>query len=120
MGLLSEILLQKADEVARLRTMGAPVRPTELAPRDVARALRRTKGTALRLIAEIKFRSPSAGEMSRALSPADRAAAYETAGASMVSVLTDARWFNGSHADLRAARERIRIPVLCKDFIVDP
>jgi indole-3-glycerol phosphate synthase len=37
----------------------------------------------------------------------------------MVSVLTDARWFDGSLADLRAARERLRIPVLCKDFVVD-
>jgi indole-3-glycerol phosphate synthase len=119
MGLLADILAQKADEVARLRALPVPARPASLAPRDVGAALRRAKAEPLRLIAEIKFRSPSAGALSRALTAADRAVAYEAGGASMVSVLTDAKWFEGSLADLRAARERLRVPVLCKDFVVD-
>ncbi len=120
MGLLSDILLQKAREVAELRAQPSLARSAGLAPRDVVAALRRPHGAPLRLIAEIKFRSPSAGALSRALSAPDRAAAYEAGGAAMVSVLTDARWFDGSLDHLRAARERVRVPVLCKDFIVDP
>jgi indole-3-glycerol phosphate synthase len=58
--------------------------------------------------------------LSRALSAGDRAAAYQAAGAAMVSVLTDGRWFDGSLADLRAARERTTVPVLCKEFVIDP
>jgi indole-3-glycerol phosphate synthase len=121
MGLLDDILQQKAREVAMLVAQKAPARPADFAaPRDVYGALRRAKGGPLRLIAEIKFRSPSAGALSRALSAGARAQAYEAGGASMISVLTDARWFDGSLADLRAARERVRVPLLCKDFIVDP
>jgi indole-3-glycerol phosphate synthase len=119
MGLLDDILLQKSRELADLRARPAPVRPASLAPRDVPAALRRATGTPLNLIAEIKFRSPSAGPLSRTMSAGDRAAAYEAGGAAMVSVLTDAKWFDGSFADLRAARERVGVPVLCKDFVVD-
>jgi indole-3-glycerol phosphate synthase len=119
MGLLDDILAQKADEIAAMRSSSPPARPSDLAVRDVARALQRVPGTALRLIAEIKFRSPSAGTLSRKLSAADRARTYEAAGAAMVSVLTDAKWFDGSFADLRAAREAVGVPILCKDFIID-
>jgi indole-3-glycerol phosphate synthase len=119
MGLLDDILLQKSREVAELRSRPVPERPGGLAQRDVLAALRRAAGAPLQLIAEIKFRSPSAGPLSRALSAGDRAAAYEAGGAAMVSVLTDAKWFDGSLGDLRAARERVGVPVLCKDFVVD-
>jgi indole-3-glycerol phosphate synthase len=119
MGLLRDILEQKSREVAELRSLPLPSRREGVPARDVVAALRRSKGTPLRMIAEIKFRSPSAGALSRALSPGDRAAAYEAGGASMVSVLTDAKYFDGSLDDLRAARERVRVPVLCKDFVTD-
>jgi indole-3-glycerol phosphate synthase len=120
MGLLDDIVRQKSKEVVDLSALPPPVRPQGLAPRDVAAALGRARGGPLKLIAEIKFRSPSAGPLSRALSADDRAAAYEAGGASMVSVLTDARWFEGSFADLRAARAKVRVPVLCKDFVIHP
>ena len=71
------------------------------------------------LIAEIKFRSPSAGPLSRALGPRERAEAYESAGAAMVSVLTDQKWFGGSLDDLSAARAGVAVPVLCKDYVID-
>jgi indole-3-glycerol phosphate synthase len=119
MGLLGDILRQKSREVAELRLLPPPTRPEGLAPRDVLGALRRARAAPLKLIAEIKFRSPSAGALSRALSAGDRAAAYEAGGASMVSVLTDATWFEGSFGDLRAARGRVGVPVLCKDFVID-
>ena len=120
MGLLDEILAQKAKEVAALRSQPVPARPDNSPRRDVHAALARPLGAPLRLIAEIKFRSPSAGKLSRTLSAGDRAGAYEAGGVAMVSVLTDARWFDGSLADLRAVREQVVVPVLCKDFVIDP
>jgi indole-3-glycerol phosphate synthase len=118
MGLLAEIIAQKAAEVALLSA--SPV--TDRAggpPRDVFGTLRRTGGERLRLIAEIKFRSPSAGSLSRTLGAGERARVYERGGASMISVLTDRTWFDGSFDDLAAARAQVSIPVLCKDFVID-
>jgi indole-3-glycerol phosphate synthase len=120
MGLLVDILRQKAAEVAALSAKPAAGRAPQSLPRDVFSALRRPRGAPLRLIAEIKFRSPSAGALSRALDAGERASAYETGGASMISVLTDRTWFDGSYDDLSAARARVAVPVLCKDFVIDP
>jgi indole-3-glycerol phosphate synthase len=120
MGLLDDILAEKRREIAALASQPTPSRPAAWQVRDVAATLRRPPGGALRLIAEIKFRSPSAGELSRALGAAERGAAYERAGASMVSVLTDARWFAGSLDHLRQVRAATGIPLLCKDFLIDP
>jgi indole-3-glycerol phosphate synthase len=81
----------------------------------------------LRVFAEIKLRSPSAGELSRALTPAQRALAYARAGASMISVLTDGPFFGGSFADLAACRVALdaalgdaRPYLLCKEFVLHP
>jgi indole-3-glycerol phosphate synthase len=120
MGRLDDILTEKTREVAALRGLPAPRRADGVAPRDVRAALARPAGAPLKLIAEIKFRSPSAGPLSRALPAGQRARAYEAGGASMVSVLTDGRWFEGSFDDLRAARAGTGLPVLCKDFVIDP
>lgn len=72
------------------------------------------------LIAEVKRRSPSKGELADIPDPADLAAAYEAGGASVISVLTEQRRFGGSLADLDAVRARVAVPVLRKDFMVDP
>lgn len=119
MGILADILAAKAAEVAALSSSGAGSRAPGDRPRDVPAALRRAQGEPLRLIAEIKFRSPSAGALSRTLGAAERARAYQDAGASMVSVLTDRTWFDGSFADLSTARAAVSVPVLCKDFVID-
>jgi indole-3-glycerol phosphate synthase len=113
-GLLAEILATKADEVAALRTRAFTAGP---ARRPLA--LAREAGAPLRLIAEIKRRSPSAGVLSSALGIGQRAEAYERAGASMVSVLCDQRYFDGAFAHLAEARAACALPLLCKEFVID-
>lgn len=70
----------------------------------------------LSLIAEIKRRSPSAGELDDALDPATQAIAYVEGGADAISVLTEPHFFGGSLSDLTAVREAVDVPVLRKDF----
>jgi len=75
-------------------------------------------GGDLGVIAEIKRRSPSKGDLQVGLDPADLAAMYERGGASCLSVLTDEEFFGGSVGDLRAARRSCSLPVIRKDFTV--
>jgi indole-3-glycerol phosphate synthase len=72
------------------------------------------------IIAEVKRKSPSKGELADIPDPASLASQYAMGGASAISVLTERRRFGGSLADLDAVRERVEVPILRKDFIVDP
>jgi indole-3-glycerol phosphate synthase len=74
----------------------------------------------LSLIAEFKRRSPSAGEIRRDASVVEIVGAYERGGAAALSILTEGRHFGGSLDDLREARAASALPILRKDFVVDP
>jgi indole-3-glycerol phosphate synthase len=123
---LKAILDYKKDEVAALRrhrslssleaaAKGAPK------PRGFAASLlgiAAADGNAL--ICEVKRKSPSAGEINATRDPADAAKAYEAGGAACISVLTDGPSFGGSLDDLEKVRASISLPVLRKDFMIDP
>lgn len=87
--------------------------------RPFAERLRRPAGDRLRVIAEAKKASPSAGLLRAEYDPGALASAYEAAGAAAVSVLTEPTRFLGSMQHLAAARRRTALPILCKDFVVD-
>ena len=72
------------------------------------------------VIAEIKRRSPSRGQLAPELDPRALASAYQAGGAAAISVLTEPEFFDGSIADLQAAASAVALPVLRKDFILDP
>jgi indole-3-glycerol phosphate synthase len=116
---LDQILTSTRDGLPALHARRAAVeREAAAAPPapSLAAAIRRSS---VAVIAEVKRRSPSAGPIREDLDPADRAARYARHGAAAISVLTDAPYFGGSMADLRAAAARTRVPVLRKDFILD-
>ena len=96
-------------EAAAIATPGA---------RDVLAAL--APSDRVKIIAEIKRASPSKGHLAEISDPAALASAYETGGASAISVLTEGRRFGGSLEDLEAVRDAVSLPLLRKDFISEP
>jgi indole-3-glycerol phosphate synthase len=119
LSVLDELAAAAAERARELRERRTPEELYQEAivfdKRDFAAALR---GPGLSVIAEVKRASPSAGFIADA-APAEQGALYESEGARALSVLTEPERFKGSLEDLDAARERIRIPVLRKDFTVD-
>ncbi|WP_339230014.1 indole-3-glycerol phosphate synthase TrpC [Oceanobacillus sp. FSL K6-2867] len=117
MTFLAKILTEKAKEVAELKTKTIEQRNHSPVPTFKSRV----KGAAhMNIIAEIKRSSPSKGAIHMSVDPVTQAKQYEQSGAAAISVLTDEPFFNGSMDDLRAVREAVAIPILCKDFIIDP
>jgi indole-3-glycerol phosphate synthase len=88
-------------------------------PHRLLRALR-SESPRLKIIAEFKRRSPSAGIIRDDLTASEIVRCYERGGACAISVLTDEEYFDGSVADLSAARSSTNLPLLRKDFIIDP
>jgi len=124
---LSEIVARKRQAVAQLQSDASLGRfreralktRTSAAPHRLLRALK-SHSPRPKIIAEFKRRSPSLGIIRRDLSPADIAHRYKRGGACAISVLTDEEYFGGSIADLNAVRSSTDLPVLRKDFIIDP
>ena len=123
---LEKILARKAEEVAerRARVSLAEVETAARgadAPRGFARALReRVARKQAAVIAEIKKASPSKGVLREHFVPAEIARSYETGGAACLSVLTDIDFFQGADEYLQEARAACSLPVIRKDFMIDP
>lgn len=101
------------DQVTRWQQEALALPPA----RGFARALR--SGPRPRIIAEFKRASPSKGLLSARLDPVEQARAYEAGGAVAMSVLTEQAYFQGSSADLKAARAACSLPVIRKDFLLE-
>ncbi|MBL4983686.1 indole-3-glycerol phosphate synthase TrpC [Pseudomonas fluorescens] len=123
---LEKILARKAEEVAERRArvslaeLEAQAKSAE-APRGFANALiAQAKLKQPAVIAEVKKASPSKGVIREHFVPAEIAVSYEKGGATCLSVLTDIDYFQGSDPFLQQARAACKLPVIRKDFMVDP
>ncbi len=124
MSLLEEIvqrqrtLLRQKKQNVSLKNLQQKLAET---PPDQRSLLQRLKNEhRFHFVCEIKRKSPSAGELNNALDPAQQALAYEFGGASAISVLTEPYYFNGQIEDLKLVKKATSLPVLRKDFIIDP
>jgi len=125
LNILDTIVEQKRCEVAKLpeRLIAAGDLHDAMSERGEARdflaALRNPRAGDVALIAEVKKASPSKGVICQDFDPVGIARAYEAAGASCLSVLTDEKFFQGSLEYLRDIRAAVKLPLLRKDFIID-
>jgi indole-3-glycerol phosphate synthase len=117
---LAEICATKRVEVADRKRQGLAHWPAPSPVRGFEAALRAKAAIGFSLIAEIKKASPSKGLIRADFDPASHAAAYQAGGAACLSVLTDAPYFQGHEDYLVAARAACDLPVIRKDFMVDP
>jgi indole-3-glycerol phosphate synthase len=122
--ILEEIVLQKKQEVAQMQQetpLVAVQSAVNDAPkvRDFLGALQQSPYRPS-LIAEVKKASPSRGIIRADFDPIAIAKSYERGGAACISVLTDEKFFQGSFNNLRRIRPEVELPLLCKEFIIDP
>jgi indole-3-glycerol phosphate synthase len=120
---LEQILVRKRAEVAERRAAlpdrELEARAAEAAPPRAFEAALSPRGGPVRIVAEVKRASPSAGAIDAGLDAPTQARRYAAAGAAAISVLTDGPGFGGSLDDLRAVRAAVDVPLLRKDFVLD-
>lgn len=117
MTILDKIIAEKKKEVIQLKSQ--PIEQKEYPKIETFYNRVKAKDT-MAVIAEIKRASPSKGMINADVDPIKQAKLYADNGASAISVLTDTPFFKGSMDDLRAVRDMVDVPILCKDFIIDP
>jgi len=122
MSVLDDIVAGVREDLSRRRseTSEADLRARLLEVPPALDPMPAFRGAGSSVIAEVKRRSPSKGDLADIPDPAALASAYQRGGAAAVSVLTEERRFGGSLDDLRAVRAAVAIPVLRKDFVVEP
>ena len=124
--ILNKILATKREEIAKAKSIKSFEKIMEEAhrqpdPRDfVGNILAKVEADRPAVIAEIKKASPSKGVIRENFNPAEIAKSYEKGGAACLSVLTDEQYFQGSAEYLKQARAACKLPVLRKDFMIDP
>ena len=122
--LLAAILAATRARVAHARAReplaAVEARAAQRSPRGDAFARAMSRHDACNVIAECKRRSPSRGVLRAAYDPVEIARGYEAAGAAAVSVLTEPTFFDGTLAHLEAVRSAVDLPLLRKDFVIDP
>ena len=120
MNVLDEIVAGVREDLAvrEAQLALADVKAAALDARPALDALAALRAPGVGVIAEVKRRSPSKGDLAAIPDPADLAVQYAAGGARVISVLTERRRFGGSQADLDAVRAVVDVPVLCKDFVV--
>lgn len=118
MTILEAILAEKEKEVRQLKES---YQQTDDKGQEIYESIYHLfrKAKTMNIIAEIKRASPSKGDINLDVDPAIQAKKYEELGASAISVLTDEAFFKGSMVDLKKVREAVKLPILCKDFIID-
>ena len=119
MAVMDDILENKKKEVQEFKEVhGDHVFTGGKPPASFYKAVKKDK--TLSVIAEVKRKSPSQGEMAMEEDPADIAKLYAEVGADAISVLTDEKFFGGGFDFLREIADTVTVPLLCKDFIIDP
>jgi indole-3-glycerol phosphate synthase len=122
--ILDEIVINKQQEVAFLKE-NIPLKylkakvPFVASTNNFLNSLRKNP-IKPSIIAEVKKASPSKGVIRADFNPVEIARAYERGGASCISVLTDKKFFQGSFENLRLVRNSVELPLLCKEFVIDP
>lgn len=117
--ILDDILSNKRREIAE-REIAVPLRQLQEQAGHAPLPRPFVPQLPMGLIAEVKRRSPSKGELAVGVDPATQARTYERGGADAISVLTDTVFFQGNFSDQSAVRAATEKPVLCKDFILAP
>jgi len=119
MSVLDSIIEGVREDLAKRRRSLSEIQEGMLQAAPALDVRKSLSGEVTSVIAEVKRSSPSKGSLSTISDPAALAERYQEAGASVISVLTEERRFKGTLADLTAVRERVSIPILRKDFMID-